>query len=52
MPLKVWLASLDAWASQYPDADKTEPPTRAEWDEHLASLSDAERRALGLIPNA
>lgn len=44
-----WLATLDGWASQYPDSQTTEPPTRQEAAEAVAALSDDQRRWLGYV---
>lgn len=49
MPLCVWLAALDAWASQYPDPDE-DVITPEQAAEMWASLSPAERASLGLEP--
>ena len=53
MALKVWLAALEAWASQYPDSEANpEPLSREDYDALWAGLSEAERAALGLTSTA
>lgn len=49
MPLRVWIAALDAWASQFPERDEAEPITAEQWEEHKANLTDAQLASLGLL---